>query len=159
MGSILSMAFTFLSGPILDKLIAPLTHIFDQYMNKVITEAQLREQIQALMLTTFKEIEVAHEQALTAMFQSFMGAVVQSPIMQRTWAFITISQGIMLLWFQIGIPVTVLIVRWYGYPEFKFPSSGNTADWSYALVGGCLGLGLAMKGTGIAGAIKGLIGK
>ena len=107
MGSILSMVFSALSGPILDKLIAPLTHIFDAYMNKQITEAQLREQLQALMLSTFKEIEVAHEQTLTAMYASFMGAVVQSPIMQRTWAFITISQGIMLLWFQVGIPVTV----------------------------------------------------
>lgn len=149
---ILSMVFSALSGPILDKLIAPLTHIFDQFINKQITEAQLREQMTVVLAGAFKEIEVAHAEMLTAMYQSFMGAVVQSKIMQRTWAFVTISQGIMLLWFQFGIPLIValgLVKSW--------PSAGTTADWAYLLVGGLCGLGLATKGSGVAGALKSLV--
>jgi len=52
----------------------------------------------------------------------------------------------------------VLIVRQW-VPDFRFPSSGSTADWAYLLVGGLCGLGLATKGTGVAGALKSLIGK
>lgn len=157
---ILSLIFNALSGPILDKLIAPVTDIVGKYINKQITEAQLREQLQALMLTVFKEIEVAHYDAITKIFQSFMATMAQSKIMQRTWAFVTVSQGIMLLWFQFGIPTVVIIVRtWGGNANFNWPSAGSTADWSYALVGALCGVGLLKSGSGVGGALKALIGK
>ena len=154
----LSTIMGMFGGQIIEKLFGTFGEIIARWQQKQITEIEAKQAMALALTAAFKEIEVAHEQALTAIYQSFMGAVVQSPIMQRTWAFITISQGLMLLWFQIGIPVVVLIVRQWN-DKFNFPSSGNTADWAYALVGGCLGLGLAMKGTGVAGALKSLIGK
>lgn len=156
MGALFSTVFSFLAGPLLDKIIAPLTHIFDAYINKQITEAQLREQVQALLIGAFKEIEVAHADALTKMYATMMGAAVQSPLIAGTWAFVTISQGVMLLWFQFGIPFIIAI----GIVK-SWPSAGSTADWSYALVGALLGLGMTLgkSSGGIVGSLKALVGK
>ncbi len=148
-----------LAGPLLDKLIAPLTNIFNQYINKQITEAQLKEKLQEALIAAAKDIEVSHANVLAQTYSSFMGAVTQSKLMQQVWAFVTLSQAFVLLWFQVGIPavVTILGVRW--------ASAGDTANWAYALVGACVGMGPLVLRTGpgasggIASSLKSLIGK
>lgn len=69
----------------------------------------------------------------------------------------------MILWFQIGIPVTVLIVR-HWVEDFKFPGSGSTADWAYLLVAACLGMAPVVLRSGpgaggIADKLKAMVGK
>jgi len=156
---ILSTIMSLIIGPLLDKLIGPLTDCYKAYINKQITEAQLREQIQALMVNAYSQIEVEHSETLGKTYASFMQAATQSKLLQAVWAFVTISQATMLLWFQIGIPAIVavgLVDRW--------PSSGDTAQWAYALVGACVGMGPLVLRTGpgtgsIAVMLKSLIGK
>jgi hypothetical protein len=129
---------------------------FKAYENKQISVEQLKDQLYGIMVQAVKEVEIAHAEAITKMYQSLMGAAVQSPLIARTWAFVTISQGMMLLWFQFGIPF-IIAAGWVK----SWPSAGSTADWAYALVGGLLGLGMTLgKSSGsIADKFKSMIGK
>lgn len=144
-------------GQIVDKLFGTFGDIIGRWQQKQITDIEAKREMALAMVAAFKEIEIANLQAITAIYQSFMGAVVQSKIMQRTWAFVTVSQAVMLLWFQFGIPFVIAI----GLVK-SWPSAGNTADWAYALVGGCVGMAVWMdkrSGGGVAGALKSLISK
>jgi hypothetical protein len=134
---------------------------FKAYENKQISIEQLKDQLYAAMVGAARDVEVAQAEALAKTYDSFMKAVVQSKLMQRVWAFVTISQGVMLLWFQVGIPFIVAM----GFVN-KWPSSGDTAGWAFALVGACLGMGpLVLKtansgaSTSITGQLKTMIGK
>ena len=62
-------------GPIIDALLKPVSDIFQAYFNKQITEAQLREQVQALMLTTFQAVETSHADTLAKTYATFWAAV------------------------------------------------------------------------------------
>jgi|SRR5882672_1545676 len=142
---------------------------FKAYENKQISVEQLRDQLYGLMVQAAKDVEVAQAEALAKTYASFMQAMVQSKIMQRVWAFVTISQSLMILWFQIGIPIVVVVVHNYtGATDFRWPSSGDTAMWAYLLVATCLGMGPVVLRSGpgagnvaggITGAFKSMIGK
>src|SRR6266496_733749 len=84
---------------ILDKALSA----FVAYNNKQISMEELRAKLAEAMLATFKEIEVAHSDALTKTYASFMQAMVQSKLMQYVWASVTISQLLVLLWVQVGV--------------------------------------------------------
>jgi hypothetical protein len=132
---------------------------FKAYENKQISVEQLKDQLYGLMVGAAKDIEVAYADALAKTYASFMQALVQSPILQRVWAFVTISQACMILWFQVGIPL-VIVMGWV----HQWPSSGSTAEWAYLLVGACLGMGpMVLKagpGAGdVAGRLKAIVGK
>ncbi|RZN01679.1 hypothetical protein CWO91_32995 [Bradyrhizobium genosp. SA-3] len=56
--------------------------------------------------------------------------------MQKVWGFAIISQLLVLLWHQVGIPAIVAL----GVIT-RYPSSGTTVEWAYLLVGALMGLG------------------
>lgn len=155
----LSAIFSSVGMSIINSMFSNALEAFKAYENKVISVEQLKDQLYAIMANAIRDVEVAQAETLAKTYASFMQALVQSKILQRTWAFVTISQACMLLWFQLGIPFIVaigIVQRW--------PSSGDTAAWSYALVGACLGMGpMVLKGgasgTSIADKLKSLISK
>jgi hypothetical protein len=155
----LSAIFSQIGGALVDSILGKITGVFEAYFKKEISLAELRAKVQEAMFQSFNEIEIAHADALAKTYASFMGAIVQSKILQQVWAFVTLSQAFMLLWFQIGIPFIVAI----GVVD-RWPSSGDTAAWAYALVGACVGMGplVLRAGAGsssISDRLKGLIGK
>jgi hypothetical protein len=127
------------TGPILSALcnsiFGNLTQAFTAYLNKQITEAELKEKLQAAMLSGFADVEKAYAESLTQTFQSFMQAAAQSKLMQCVWASVALSQLLVLLWHQVGIPAVSFFF------SVRYPSSGATVDWAYALVMFCLGGG------------------
>jgi len=155
----LAAIFSQVGMTMLNAIMGQALEAFKAYENKQISVEQLKDQLYGIMVNAAKDIEVAHADALAKTYASFMGAVVQSKLMQNVWGFVTISQSLMLLWFQLGIPFIVAmgwVVRW--------PSSGDTAAWSYALVGACLGMGPLVLRTGpgagnIADKLKAMVGK
>lgn len=158
----LSSIVGMLAGPLVDKLIAPFTHIFDAYMNKQITEAQLREQLQAILIGAFKDIEVAYADVLAKTYQTFWTAASEDKtnIMKIMWAAATGSQIFVLFWSQWVAPFLYA----YGWMD-KGWHAGTTGEWSYLLLGALLGLGpmVLKSGPAASGAIvdnlKRLVGK
>lgn len=109
-------------------LIGRLAGVFEAYIKKEITIEELHAKMVTALLSTFAEVEKAQAAALSQTFQSFMGAVATSLLMQRVWATVVLVQLGVLTFAQVGIP---LISRVYGG---TWPSSGATLDWSYALI-------------------------
>ncbi len=148
MGGLLASIFTGpVLGTLLDKIIGPFTDLFKAYINKQITEIELREKLSEIMVGAFADIEKAHAEALTKTYATFMASLDKSAILKWVWASTTISQLLVLLWHQVGIPAIVAV----GLID-RYPSSGGTVDWAYALLGACVGLGPLVLRTGPAGA-------
>lgn len=139
----LSAIFSQIGMGLISSILDKFLDAFKAYENKQISVEQLKDQLYGIMVSAIKDIEVAQADALAKTYASFMGALVQSPILQRTWAFVTISQAVMILWFQVGIPFIVatgMVTKW--------PSSGSTADWAYLVVVACLGMGPVVLRSG-----------
>jgi len=104
-------------------------------------QARMTEALAANAADVFGEAQ----KTIQASFQS------EDPMVRRAWAFVVWSQTLVLLWYQIGIPV---YVKFFGG---GFPRTGDDLlQWAYALVGGALGLGL-MGGAkqAVSSAIRG----
>jgi hypothetical protein len=125
------------SGPILTSLInglaGPLENIYKDYINGKISKEQLLEQIQAAMLAAFAQVETAYLDSITKTYTTFIQAASQNPVMTKAWSWVLYSQLGVLVYHQLFIPIIVLL---FG---IKYPSSGMTVEWSYALIALCLG--------------------
>lgn len=155
LGGILASLAPAFVGQFLDKA----TGLFELYLKKEITREQLNEKLLEVALSTFADVEKAYADSINRTFASFMEAAAKSKLMQAVWASVALSQLIVLLWHQLGIPAIVAM----GWVE-KYPPSGTTTDWAYALVMFCLGGGaIALKsgpGSGsLKDQIKSLMGK
>jgi hypothetical protein len=161
----LAAIFSQVGMAMINSILGQALEAFKAYENKQISVEQLKDQLYGLMVGAAKDIEVAYADALAKTYASFMQTMATSKIMQRTWAFVTISQAVMILWFQIGIPIVVIVVRNLTTADkFSWPSSGSTADWAYLLVAACLGMApLVLKSGpgagGITDRLKSMIGK
>jgi hypothetical protein len=148
-------------GQIVEKIFGSVTDLAGKYINKQISEAQFKAELQQVMVGAFRDIEVAHADALAKTYASFMGAVEKSTLMQAVWAAAAISQIIVLVWHQMGIPALCYFVG----NNACYPSSGATVNWAYLLLAGLMGMGpvVLRDGPGGPGAIadklKSLVGK
>lgn len=131
------MLASIFTGPILKSLVGallgPLEAMYREYINGQISKEQLAEKLQEAILASLVQIEGALYDSITKTYASFMQAAVQSKTMQRVWACVALSQLVVLLWHQVGIPA---LIYWRGG---SYPSSGTTVDWAYALLALCLG--------------------
>jgi hypothetical protein len=128
-----------LTGTLLDKV----TGIFDSYFKKEITKAELQEKLSEALLKSATEIEVSHSETLAATYNSFMKTMSSSRIIQWVWAATAVSQLIVLVWHQMGIP----LLCYFAGNARCFPSSGSTVEWAYLLLGGLLGMApLVLRG-------------
>lgn len=161
----LSAIFSSLGGQIIDAFFGKALKAFELYNNKQISMEELRSRVSIAMLDAFKTVEAAHADSLSKTYASFMGAVVQSRILQVVWAAVTISQLFVLLWHQLGIPFLVFYMRNYGgNTAFSYPSSGTTVEWGYLLVAACVGMGATILRSGpgagsITDRLKAMVGK
>ncbi len=159
----LSAIFSSLGGAIIDKFFGNALKAFEMYNNKVISLEELKTKLYIELVEAVKSVEVAHAEALAKTYASFMGALEKSKLMQVVWASVTISQLLVLLWHQVGIPWFVLLMQ-QTVPGWKYPSSGTTVDWAYLLLAACIGAApvLLRAGPGagnLADRMKALVGK
>ena len=126
------------SGPVLTSLInglaAPLEAVYRDYINGKISAEQLNEKLQEAMLAAFAQVETQFLDSITKTYTSFLQAASQNPVMTRAWSAVLYTQLAVLIWHQFFIPAIIAT----GIIE-KYPSSGATVDWAYALVALCLG--------------------
>lgn len=151
---ILTSIFSSLGGEIVDRLLGRITGVFEAYFKKQISVEELRTRVSQALLATFADVEKAYADSIARTFDSFMRAAAQSRLMQAVWASVALSQLLVLVWHQVGIP---FVSFWLSKPDhpFHYPSSGATVDWAYALVMFCLGGGaIALKTGPGAGSLK-----
>lgn len=118
---------------VLGAVLEPMERAFDAYIKKEISKQELMEKLQEALLTGFATVEGQFQDSLNKTYASFMDAVKQSKIMQWIWATVVVTQLVVLLWHQVGIPAFVRITN------HPYPSSGTTVEWAYALLALCLG--------------------
>ena len=159
----LSAIFSSLGGAVIDKFFGNALKAFEMFNNKQISMEELKQRLNAALVSAVRDVEVAHAEALAKTYASFMGALEKSKLMQVVWASVTISQLLVLLWHQIGIPFFVMLMR-QTVPNWTYPGSGSTVEWAYLLLGACIGAGpLVLRGGPGAGnltdRLKSLVGK
>lgn len=123
-------------------LIGKLADAFTAYENKQITLAELNAKVQQALIEGFAEVQKSQSAALAQTFASFMDAAKNSKLMRIVWATVTLSQLLVLLWHQVGIPA---FVRYTGE---TYPGSGTTVEWAYILVAACVGFGPVVLNKG-----------
>jgi len=131
-----------IAGPLVDKLITPFTTLVQAHINKKITFEELRIKMIETLVASTADVEKTHAQEISKTFESFQVTMRQSPIIQRVWAVIVLTQLAVLLWHQAGIPAFVYVTG------HSYPSSGSTVEWSYALIGFMFGAGALLLRTG-----------
>lgn len=144
---------------IMPDLTASITTIIKKRIDKQITDAELEAEVQKAVLSTFASVEEKHADTLADTYSEFQKTVRTSPAMQFMLIAVVMSQLLVLLWHQVGIPAIIAL----GYVS-SYPPSGSTVTWAYALVGAGIGLGpLALRtgpgAGGIANKIKSLTTK
>lgn len=146
----ISSLLSMFGGQIVDKLFGTVAGIIERYQQKQLSEVEAKRAILTALVGAVKEVEVTYAQELSKTYASMMDAVKTTPMVAYVWATVTISQLLVILWAQVGIPfMTYAYHEWWGYSSFRYPSAGATIDWAYALLAGLVGLGtLALKNTG-----------
>ncbi len=136
--------FGALIGPLLDRLLGPITDLFKAHINKQISIEELRTRLKETLINGLVEVEKSHADSITKTFDSFMKAAVQSKVMLWVWALTALSQLTVILWHQVGIPLYTHLCT------CSYPSSGDTSGWAYALLMFCLGGGAVALRVGPA---------
>lgn len=159
----LSAIFSSLGGAIIDKFLDKGLKAFELYNNKQISIEELRTRLLSALNTSVRDVEVSHSETLAKTYASFMETMSKNPIVQRVWAAVVISQLLVLLWHQMGIPFFTMLMR-QTVPEWRYPGSGTTVEWAYLLLAACLGMSpLVLRNGPGAGNLtdrfKSLIGK
>jgi len=117
--------------------------IFREYLSKKSTEAEAKAKLAEALGDSMAEVEKSHADAMAKTVAAFY-ATFQYPMVRRVWAVVTLSQLAIILWHQWGVPfLTMLCLRGtlsFGTANCQYPSSGDTADWSYLLLAACLGM-------------------
>lgn len=142
-----------ITGGLLDKV----EGAFKSYFEHKTTREQLQAEVHKALLATFAEVEKAYADSLAKTYATFMAAAQTNAAFRNVWVFLTISQSLVLIWHQVGIPFYTFATG------IRYPSSGTTVEWAYALVAGLVGLGAyGLRGSNpnaLADKLKSMIGK
>lgn len=132
---------------------------FVAYNNRQISKDDCIKQVQIAMISAARDIEVAYADALAKTYASFMDALKSSKVLQRGWAVVLYVELFVLFWSQWAVPMLfsygLLPGGWH---------AGTTAEWSYLLLIGLVGLGPVVLKAGpgagnVTERLKGLVGK
>ena len=154
----LSAIFSAVGVNLVDSILGKVTGAFESYFKKQISIEELKTRVRQAMLEAFVEVEKSHAEALAKTYDAFMQAMQKSRLIQVTWAAVVLSQLVVLIWHQAGIPALCFFLD----NKACYPSSGATVEWAYLLLAGCLGMAPVVLRSGpgagsIADKIRGLV--
>lgn len=124
-----------IGGAFIDKFFGAAKDIFHDYTQGKISEAECRTRLLSALLDAAKAVEVSHSETLAKTYATFMDAMKTSKLMQIMWACTVGTQLFVLVWHQLAIPFIAFAF------SVRYPSSGETVNWAYLLLGACLGMG------------------
>jgi hypothetical protein len=143
-------------GGLVNSILGPFLGLAESYFKKQISLAELKVKMGEAILSGFVSVEKSHAESVTATFSSFMTTVGNNKFMQWVWGFVVVSQTLVLIWHQAGIPAVVRICRMglafesAAWKSCSYPSSGTSAEWAYLLIAALCGVGVAMLRAGPA---------
>lgn len=156
---ILTTILSMFGGQVIDKIWSGVMQVINQYQQKQITEIEAKKALLSLLISSFRDIEVSHSETLAKTYESFQVTLRGSPILQAAWTALFLSQMLVLLWHQVGIPALCYTVG----NASCYPTSGDTVKWSYLLLAFMMGAGPIVfragpgEGGGWLDRLKGLI--
>jgi len=127
----LGTLLSWLTGGFVDKLVG----LGQAYINKSVTEAQYRAEVEKAATDAARQIEAAWADASSKIAASTQDALKASPILQRAWAAVLFLQVAVLVFYQVGAPAFQVITG------TAWPDPGVTLEWCYLLIGAQLGAG------------------
>lgn len=127
----LGTLLSWLTGGFVDKLVG----LGQAYINKSVTEAQYRAEVEKAAQDAARQIEAAWADASAKIAASTTDMVKASPILQRAWAAVLFLEVAVLAFYQIGAPAFALITG------TVWPDPGVSLEWAYLLVGAMIGAG------------------
>lgn len=148
-------------GQVIDRLFGGFMQIIERYQQKQITEIEAKKALYTLLIGAFRDIEVSHSETLAKTFESFQVTLRGSPLLQAAWTALFLSQMLVLVWHQVGIPALCYTVG----NNQCYPSSGETVKWSYLMLMFMIGAGpiVFRAGPGAGGGwldkLKNMIGR
>lgn len=145
----LSAIASALGGKIIDSFFERAEGALKAYFNKQISMEEMRAKLVQALVASFADIEKSHAELVAKTFESFHQTLRTSPRMQTAWLWVVYSQLAVLLWHQAGIPFLTFLLSTPAV-TFKYPSSGSTVEWAYALLGFMFGAGAMLLRTGPA---------
>jgi hypothetical protein len=126
---------------IIKMLIGDITKLGEQYINKELSKEEFESRVKIAATESYEKVETAWAEAAPEIYESFMARVERSWIVRAVWAATSISQLLVILWHQVGIPAYVHLTG------NAYPSSGGTFEYAYLLLAACIGVGpIVMKG-------------
>lgn len=131
----LSAILSSLGGAFINKFFDNALQAFTAYQNKQISMEELKTQLLQSLISAARDIEVSHSETLAKTYATFMGAMEKSLLMKIMWACTVGTQLFVLVWHQLAIPFIAFAF------SVRYPSSGETVNWAYLLLGACLGMG------------------
>lgn len=144
-----------LSG-VVNSVLTPFLGLAESYFKKEISLAELKTKMGEALLASFTSVEKSQTESLTSTMNTFTTTMGQNKLMQYVWGFVVISQTLVLVWHQVGIPAVVricragLAVQSAAWNACSYPSSGSSVEWSYLLITGLCGAGVALLRAGPA---------
>lgn len=146
-----------LGGKLFDSFFANARGMLKDYQDRKISEAEFATRLKEAFLKSFTQVEDAHADLTAKTFDSFQQTMRTSPEVRTAWCWVLYTQLFILCWHQFVIPLLVMLVR-LSSPQWNYPSSGNTVEWAYALIGFMLGSGamLMRVGPGAGGVVDNL---
>lgn len=109
--------------------------IFQSFNDKEISRDRAITRLSIALVQSMAEVEKTEAKTIESTWSSFVGLAKQSLMVRIVWASVMVSQLVVILWHQIGIPYFVYVTG------TAYPSSGTTVEWAYALLFGGLGMG------------------
>ena len=129
-------------------IMSTVSDVLDAVARGDMNASEAKARIAEAEAAAWAEAEKAYMQASADIFAEAQQTIrasftAKSWAARNAWAFVVLSQTLVLLWYQIGIPVYVWAF------SAPFPRTGDDLlQWAYALVAGALGIGVAQSRWG-----------
>lgn len=125
--------------------------LYQAYLNKEISkeqyEAEKTKYIQEATATMYQAYADAAARVFEAAQETLRASfTAPSWLTRNTWAFVVVSQTLVLLWYQIGITFYIYITNIPLTGPGSFPRTGDELlKWAYAVIVAALGVGVIQR--------------
>lgn len=105
-------------------------NVIHDLTTKQISEIEARTEIERIKADMAAKLE----SEVTAQYESWQTTLRGSILLQKLTAAVCITQLMVLLFYQLGVPAILFVAGW------QFPTPDVQLEWAYALIAGAIGL-------------------
>jgi hypothetical protein len=128
---LISAIVSILTGGLVDKVV----DLGKAYFNKQISQAEFESKVKIAAGDAAAQVEKSWAEAASSIAASTQDALKASPILQRGYVIVLFMQLFVLVWYQIGTSLFLLITG------VSFPPPMVPIEWAYLLISAMIGAG------------------